>query len=249
MSNVISGLIVVALAALIGAVGLVVRVRMFPGKEDEEREDVAGYVTMMVGVVFALILALALVSVWENKDSAEGHVATEASSLHETYLLAAALLPADRQKIQAAATAYSDYVVRTEWPAMRDGKEVGETGWQLLATLRSDVLGADVASPARQAVLADATGQLSTLADARRGRLDDAEKRMPAVLWIGLVLGGVLTVALTFIYGIEQRFTHISMVMGLVALIGFMLILIYNLDNPYNQGMGTDSAPFSHYFL
>lgn len=248
MSNVISGLIVVAVAGLIGAIGLVVRVKVFPAKEDEEREDVAGYVTMMVGVMFALILALALVSVWEDKDSAEGHVATESSTLHETYLLGASMLPADQQRIQAAATAYADYVVHTEWPAMRSGKEVGDDGWQLLTNLRGAFLNADVTTPARQAVLSDAATQLSNLADARRGRLDDSEKRMPAILWIGLVLGGVLTVALTFIYGIEQRFTHVGMVMGLAALIGFVLILIYNLDNPFNKGTGPDTTAFTRYF-
>jgi len=248
MSNVISGLIVVAVAGLIGAIGFLVRVRVFPAKEDEEREDVAGYVTMMVGVMFALILALALVSVWEDKDSAEGHVATEASSLHETYLLSASLLPADAAKVQAAAKAYSDYVVHTEWPEMRSGKEIGEEGWQLLTDLRSDFLASDFGSPARQAVLSDTTTQLSNLADARRGRVDDSEKRMPSILWVGLVLGGVLTVALTFIYGIEQRFTHVGMVMGLAAMIGFVLILIYNLDNPFNKGIGPDPDTFSRYF-
>ncbi|MBS2554462.1 DUF4239 domain-containing protein [Catenulispora sp. NL8] len=248
MSNLVSGLIVVAVAGLIGAIGLVVRVRVFPAKEDEEREDVAGYVTMMVGVMFALILALALVSVWEDRDSAEGHVATEASSLHETYLLGAAMLPADQAKIQAAATAYADYVEHTEWPAMRSGKEIGDTGWQLLTNLRTAFLNADVTTQARQAVLSDATTQISNLADARRGRLDDTDKRMPSILWVGLVLGGVLTVGLTFIYGIEQRFTHVGMVMGLAALIGFVLILIYDLDNPFNQGIGIDSAPFDRYF-
>lgn len=248
MSNLVSGLIVMAVAGLIGAIGLVVRVRVFPAKEDEEREDVAGYVTMMVGVMFALILALSLVSVWEDRDSAEGHVATEASSLHETYLLGAAMLPADQAKIQAAATAYADYVEHTEWPEMRSGKEIGDTGWQLLTNLRTAFLNADVTTPPRQAVLSDATTQLSNLADARRGRLDDTDKRMPSILWVGLVLGGVLTVGLTFIYGIEQRFTHVGMVMGLAALIGFVLILIYDLDNPFNQGIGIDSAPFTRYF-
>jgi hypothetical protein len=248
MSNVVSGLIVVACAALVGAAGLFLKVKLFPGAEDEEKEDVAGYVTMMVGVIFALILALALVSVWETRDSADGHVSAEASALHETTLLAATLLPADQQRVQAAATAYADHVVTTEWPAMRAGREPGDTGWQLLATLRQDWLAADVSTPARLDVLNDATSQLSTLADARRGRLEDAQKRMPAMLWIGLVLGGVLTVALTFVYGIEQRLTHLGMVMGLVALIGFMLILVYNLDNPFHAGIGADPEAFKAYF-
>ena len=53
---------------------------------------------------------------------------------------------------------------------------------------------------------------------------------------------------LTFVYGIEQRFTHIGMVMGMVAMIGFMLILIYNLENPFHHGLGADSEPFKRLF-
>jgi len=71
---------------------------------------------------------------------------------------------------------------------------------------------------------------------------------MAPVLWIGLILGGILTIGLTFVYGIEQRFTHIGMVMGMVAMIGFMLILIYNLENPFNHGLGADSEPFKRLF-
>ncbi|GAA1976589.1 DUF4239 domain-containing protein [Catenulispora subtropica] len=248
MSNIVSGLIVVAFAALVGFLGLLVKVRFFPVKEEEEKEDVAGYVTMVVGVIYALILALALVAVWENKDSAEGHVAAESSSLHEVSQLGTTMLPTDRQRIQDAANAYAHQVVDTEWPEMRKGEEVGEAGWGLLTDLRTAVLSSDVATTARQDVLSDATNQLSILADARRGRLDDAGKRMPPVLWIGLVLGGVLTIGLTFAYGIEQRFTHIGMVMGMVALIGFMLILIYNLENPFNHGLGADPEPFTRLF-
>lgn len=185
---------------------------------------------------------------WESRDSADGHASAEASALHETTLLAVSLLPADQQRVQADATAYADHVVRVEWPALRAGREPDDTGWQLLATLRQDWLSADVSTPARLDVLNDATGQLSTLADARRGRLEDTKQRMPALLWIGLVLGGVLTVALTFVYGIEQRLTHLGMVMGLVALIGFMLILVYNLDNPFQKGIGTSPEAFQSYF-
>src|SRR2546423_9077327 len=111
MSNVVSGLIVVAIAALVGGAGLRLKVRLFPKREDEESEDVTGYATMMVSVVFALVLGLSLVSVWENKDSAGSHVSAESSSLHEISLLATALLPDDQHRIQDAATTYAHYVV------------------------------------------------------------------------------------------------------------------------------------------
>ncbi|NUR26125.1 MAG: DUF4239 domain-containing protein [Catenulispora sp.] len=248
MSNVVSGLIVVAFAVLVGFLGLLVKLRYFPVREEEEREDVSGYVTTVVGMIYALILALSLVAVWENKDSAEGHVSTESSALHEVYLLGGTMPPADKERVQSAATAYAHHVVDAEWPAMRKGKKVDETGWDLLADLRTTVLSSDATGAARQDVLSDATTQLSTLSDARRGRLNDSDKRMAPVLWIGLILGGILTIGLTFVYGIEQRFTHIGMVMGMVAMIGFMLILIYNLENPFNHGLGADSEPFKRLF-
>jgi hypothetical protein len=199
-------------------------------------------------VLFALILGLSLVAVWENRDSAEGHVQAEASSLHEAYLLADELPTATAVQIHAAVENYAHYVVEHEWPLMAGREPLGTTGWTLLDNVRNAYSSVIPANAAQQSVVSDALSQVSTLSDARRGRESDADKHMPDLLWIGLTLGGLLTIALTFVYGMEKRFTHIAMVMGLTALIGFLMVLIYNLDNPFRSGFGTDPGPFERYF-
>jgi Protein of unknown function (DUF4239) len=250
MTSVTTGLIVILVAASVGALAHQTRMRLFPAhtSEDEAERDISEYVTMMVGVFYALIVGLSLVAVWENRDNAEQRVHTEASSLQEVYQLADSLPAPARAKIQADATTYADYVVRTEWPLMDQQKPLGEKGWTLLDNLRSDVSSYTPTTSAQNNVASDAVGQLSTLADARRGREAAAADRMPGLLWVGLILGGVLTVALTFVYGLKQHLSHIAMIMGLTALIGFMMILIFNLDNPFNQGLGASSAAFTDLF-
>jgi hypothetical protein len=250
MASVTTGLIVILVAASVGALAHQTRLRLFPAHtaEDEAERDIGEYVTMMVGVFYALIVGLSLVSVWENRDNAEQRVQTEASSLQEVYQLADSLPAPTRQKIQVDATTYAGYVVRTEWPLMDQQKPLGEKGWTLLDDLRSDVTSYTPATSAQNNVASDAIGQLSTLADARRGREAAATDRMPDLLWVGLILGGVLTVSLTFVYGLKQHISHIAMIMGLTALIGFMMILIFNLDNPFNQGLGASSSAFTDLF-
>jgi hypothetical protein len=250
MTSVTTGLIVILVAASVGALAHQTRMRLFPARrsDDEAERDIGEYVTMMVGVFYALIVGLSLVSVWENRDNAEQRVQTEASSLQEVYQLADSLPAQTRDKIQTDAATYAGYVVRTEWPLMDQQKPLGEKGWTLLDGLRSDVTSYTPTTSAQNNVASDAIGQLSTLADARRGREAAASDRMPDLLWVGLILGGVLTVALTFVYGLKQHLSHVAMIMGLTALIGFMMILIFNLDNPFNQGLGASSSAFTDLF-
>lgn len=253
MTDVVTGLVVIVAAASVGAVGHQAKLRLFTreeavGEGEGEKTPITEYVTMMVGVFYALIVGLSLVSVWENRDDAEARVHTEASSLQEVYQLAAALPDPARHQIQSDATAYADYVVRTEWPLMDSESPLGEKGWTLLDNLRDAVTTYVPTTSAQNNVVSDAVNQLSTLADARRGREEAAADRMPALLWVGLILGGVLTVALTFVYGMKQHISHLAMVMGLTGLIGFMMVLIFNLDNPFNQGLGANSSAFTDLF-
>jgi hypothetical protein len=249
VTDVVTGVVVSLAASTVGALGHQARTRLFPWRGEEEQEKgITEYVTMMVGVFYALVVGLALVSVWENRDDAELRVHTEASSLQEVYQLADSLPQPTRGRIQADAAGYADYVVRVEWPLMDDQKPLGEKGWTLLDNLRTAVTSYTPVTNAEDNVASDAVNQLSTLSDARRAREAVSEDRMPALLWVGLVLGGALTVALTFVYGMKQHISHVAMIMGLTGMIGFLMILIFNLDNPFNQGLGASSDAFTELF-
>ncbi|GAA2299115.1 DUF4239 domain-containing protein [Streptomyces kunmingensis] len=240
--------IVLGVAALAAAVVLVRHRFWPPGPDDEPREDVAEYISMMVGVLYALVLGLSLVSVWDAQSGAEDHTATEASAAHQIHLLAAGL-PAERAgRMRDEIETYTRHVTDVEWPAMAEKAPLGREGWRMLDEVRATGQVPADATPAQQATGQEILAQLSTLDEARRGREADSTEELSPVLWFGLIVGGVLTIAFMFLFGVTRSFTHVVMVAGLSALITFTVLLIYQLDSPFSGLFAVDPTPFTRHF-
>ncbi|MGW0465055.1 bestrophin-like domain [Streptomyces sp. NPDC003027] len=235
--------------ALLAALAVVVKTKLFPVADDEEpREDVAEYIAMMVSVLYAVVLGLCLVSVWDNRSAAADHVQVEASALHQTYLLAGSLPEDRRGPVRAAARSYASHVVGVEWPLMAEGRPLGSTGWNLLDRLRAAGEVDRTASTSEQIAAQELVAQLSSVDDARRGREASAQERLPPVLWTGLLIGGALTLAFMFLFGVQRSVTHVVMVMGLAGFIAFTVLLIHQLNAPFGAVLGATADPFTRYF-
>ncbi len=254
MPVVLTALAAVAVAAAIGALSLHARTRLFRqrARHGDERakdaQDIAGYVTTMVGIFYALIVGLSLVSVWENRDSASQNSRAEASGLREVYLVAAALPPAPRTQIQADTIAYARYVESVEWPAMQSGMPLPGSGTALLTALHHAIGSVQPAVPAQSLAISEINTQISAVDAARAGRANAAALRMPALLWLGLSLGGTLTVALAFTHSMERHLGHLTMIVSLTSLIGFVMTLIYLVNNPFAPGLGVGPDAFTSAF-
>ncbi|MFF9196563.1 hypothetical protein ACF09L_15280 [Streptomyces sp. NPDC014779] len=242
-------LAVVFVVALISAVAVYVKTKLFPLAEGEEvREDVAEYISMMVSVFYALILGLCLVSVWDNRAAADDRVQAEASALHQTYLLADALPAEQRGPVREAARSYAGHVVDVEWPRMAEREPLGDEGWTLLGRLRAEGELRGRGTTAQQIAAQELLAQIGYVDDARRGREAAAQERLSVVLWAGLVIGGVLTVAFMFLFGLNRSSTHVILVMGLSGFIAFTVLLIHQLDTPFGEAVGVGPDPFTRYF-
>lgn len=68
------------------------------------------------------------------------------------------------------------------------------------------------------------------------------------MLWTGLIIGGALTLAFMFLFGIRQSTTHVVMVMGLAGFIAFTVLLIHQLDSPFGPVLGATPDAFTRYF-
>jgi hypothetical protein len=239
----------VVLGALLAAICVVVKHRFFPpSPEEEPREDVAEYISMMIGVIYALVLGLALVAVWDIRSSAESDVQNEASALHQVYLLADALPPAAENQARTTADSYAHYVTTVEWKRMARHEPLGDEGWTMLNRLRDLYQTTQPAEPAEQNATQEALSQISTLDEARMGRESDAQSTMSPVLWAGLFIGGALTVGFMFMFGVQRRATHLIMVMGLSGFIVFLILLIYQLDMPFHGVLQVGTGDFTRYF-
>ncbi|MFB6839050.1 hypothetical protein [Streptomyces sp. NPDC056361] len=242
-------LVVVLGVAFVAALAVFAKTRLFPVGEDEEpREDVAEYIAMMVSVLYAVVLGLCLVSVWDTRSAADDHVQAEASALHQTYLLADALPTAHRQPLRDAARTYARHVVDVEWPVMAEREPLDTSGWTLLDQLRRAGQVTDSSRVSEQIAAQEVLAQLGYIDDARRGREAAAQERLSPVLWTGLLIGGALTLAFMFLFGIKRSTTHVVMVMGLSGFIAFTVLLIHQLDSPFGEMLGATPDAFTRYF-
>src|SRR3712207_1190216 len=98
--NVIPGLLVVSISVLVAVAGLVLVQRLVSPTTRKRHNDVAGFIYAVVGVSYAVLLALVVIAVWEGYAGARDTTHRESSELAEVFLLAHRLPEAEGLYIQ-----------------------------------------------------------------------------------------------------------------------------------------------------
>ena len=249
MSSLTATFVTVIGCALIAVLAVLLKHRFFPPKPDEEPgSEPADYIAMMISVIYALVLGLALVAVYGTNSDAAANVQTESGALHQVYLLADSLPAPAEARVRSTVDDYAHYVTTVEWRRMARHQPLGHEGWTMLNTLRDTYQTTQPSRPAEQNASQEALSQISTLDQARMGRESDGESTMSPVLWVGLFAGGALTVGFMFAFGVRRRASHLIMVMCLSGFIVFMIMLIYQLDQPFSGMLGVGTGDFGSYF-
>lgn len=237
--------VAIAAACAVVVVITVVRDRRAPEDEDpNDTPDVIEYMTMWIGVVYAIVLGLAIAGVWEARGVAQDHVSTEAHALHEISERVRVYPPDVRDRIRDDVNAYVGHVVKTEWKEMSDNGKVTERGDQLLDRIRADVTDYEPRTDFQAQAYQPLLDQVTTADQARTARADSTGPTMPGVVWFGLIAGGMITVGM--IFALQIRRTPREMILaGLFStLIAFLLFLIWDFDAPYSRGITATADPF-----
>ena len=230
------GLLLLCISMLLAAGGLIVVQLLVPKEVRMQHNDVAGFIYAVLGVVYAVLLGLMVVAVWEQWNAAAGRADQEASELAEVFWVADRMPGPDGPRIQELALSYAKVVVEEEWPLMRQGKS-SQKAWDLLDEIRSGVQDLQPSTPAQLIVYEQALERVHELADARRERLLDADHGLPAILWIILIIGGVVVVGFTYLFGLESTVVHLFMVSALALIISLVLFTVAELEFPFRGGM------------
>ncbi|MFE4369373.1 hypothetical protein ACFRMN_14275 [Streptomyces sp. NPDC056835] len=241
----------IAMAAACAVVLTIVVINNRRVREDDdtsETPDVMDYMTMMIGVIYAIVLGLAIAGVWEGRGAAQETVRQEAQALHEIQQRVQVYPAEVRDRIRADVDAYVTYVVRSEWPHMSEHEALSPEGTQLFDRIRTDVTQyaprTDLEGQAYQPLV----DQVAAADDARGARGQNAGATMPGVVWFGLITGAVVTVGLIFVLQIRRTFRELLLAGLFSVLISFLLFLIWDFDAPYGRGISATAAPFLDLF-
>jgi hypothetical protein len=144
--TIVYGVLVVGGTCLLALAGLELVQRLVPATSRQPYNDVAGFIYAALGVIYAVLLALVVIAVWEEYDAASVTVEQEANALAEIFWLAHRLPEPEGPHIQELAQSYAEEVIHKEWPLMEQGQtplmvqeEGTPAGWTLIDEIRANL--------------------------------------------------------------------------------------------------------------
>jgi hypothetical protein len=225
--------------------------RLVPAESRQRHNDVAGFIYAALGVIYAVLIALVVIAVWEEYEAASVTVEQEANAVAEIFWLGHRLPEPEGSHIQELARSYAEEVRRKEWPLMEQGQtplmvqeERTPAGWTLIDEIRANLQEFQPRTPADEQLYAEGLDQVQRLADARRMRLVAAEEGVPAVLWAVLIFGGIAAIGFTYLFGLEDTWAHRLMVVTLAGVIGLVLFTIGAMEHPFSGGARIGTGAF-----
>src|SRR5579864_3566455 len=110
-------LFIIGLALLAAAATFTVE-RLVSAKKRQEYNDVVGFVHAVIGVTYAVLLGLVVITTWNTLDEARANTYTECDALIWLDWYAYSLPQPQHTEIEDLLKQYTTVVITTEWPEL-----------------------------------------------------------------------------------------------------------------------------------
>jgi hypothetical protein len=229
----LSGTLLVGLTTGLAMLGPILVRRYVTLEKLTANNEVAGFKFAVVGVLYAVLLAFAIIVVWEKFDNADNIVAREAGAATNVYRLSYGLAEAPATSLRARLSAYLAATISDDWPAMEHANE-SSTARLALDAVYGSVLVSLAPQGRDGAVVAEILNQLDVITQERRARIAAADGTVPGVIWPVLFGGAVVTVGFTFFFGTQSLLAQ-SLMTGLLSVVIFSaLFVVVVIDRPFS---------------
>jgi hypothetical protein len=193
----------------------------------------------VTGTLFTVVLAFVILAAFQSYNSAKTGAQTEAVAVLDMARTAALFPPPQRDKLRADFVCYGRAVVEQDWPAMEQGHSSRLVDYWV-EEYRAVFRGLDLRLPRQQLGFQELLDQAATRTAGRLGRLSEASPAVPTPLWLVLLFGACLTVALQL--GVadprERLLVQGLLVAGVAGVVTAGLVIVYFLDHPYRRHTG-----------
>lgn len=229
----LDGAILVIAVAILSVAGLLIVRKYFDSEKLKSHHEVGGYLLSVVGTMYAVLLGLIVVDAMTKFQTAREVVEQEANSLADVFLLANSF-PKDKcRKVQSVCNEYVKVVLEEEWPAMAEGR-ISNTARKAIVELMKEVMSFEPVTENQKAIYPIAVQEACQVWDFRRARTNMAQHGIPAIEWIVLVIGAVVTIVFTYFFGLSDAKAQMAMTSMVSLLISLNLYLVILFGAPFS---------------
>lgn len=243
MDSPLYGSLFVCAVMVVSVLGLVI-VRRFVDIESLKRHhDVASFFFLMIGTLYAVLIAFAIFVVWTQFQDAGTNLEREVNEVGDLSHMSVSMPDPLRTNIRTALIEYIHAVLEDEFPAMADGRESQRT-WAAIQNVWKAYDAGDPNNPKFQAFYAESIRHLNELSNYRRIRLFTSRGTVPQTLWYLLFSGGIVLVLFTYFFGHESLAWQAAMTAALAGTLAFSLYLIVAYNGPYDGSTRIAPTPY-----
>lgn len=233
--------VIIGGSVMAGLLGMVFARRFTRGRQHNE---IVGLVFATVALLYSVILAFVVFAVWEQFQEAARSVTNEAAAAVSAYRDTQAFPEPIRSQAQRAFRTYVTTVMVKEW----------KTHGLVLAHTTQDALNPvwdayRELQPVDPGLLASSEPALKDLEKQRHLRHLAGEATLPDVFWWLIVGGGVVTIAMSYLFYLDRALVHAVLTALLAGFIAGVLCLILSLNFPFTGRVHVSRSPFKHALL
>lgn len=220
-----------------------VLVKRYVGNDTIKKcHEVGGHYLAMVGTFYAVLLGLIVIDAMTRFQQAEKIVAAEASSLTKIYI-GAESFPENKSKLEKLIEDYVKEIIEVEFPLM-EKEEISSKASDLAFSMFQTVRSIEPVTENQKAVYPNLLTLFSEFLDSRRDRTRSNNFGEPAVEWIILIIGAIITIIYTFFFTMESDGIHLIMrgMATLIILMSLYLILLFG--SPFSGDLKVSAEPF-----
>jgi hypothetical protein len=233
--------LLVGLLILIAQIGLSVFNYLTRKKKIQHDNVVAGIIFSVVTLIYSLIIAFAILAVWQNFEDLNRTIEKEVSDLN-TVLVHSNMLPDSiRQNVAVAIKDYCEKVVNEEWGAQEDHIRFRESA---IPKLRLLLFRAQTDKQIPKGIVNVLDENLTNITKLRQERLHHTRAYVPGLVWMSLVVGSIMVVCFSYLLYLESMQLKRIFLTFLWAIMGMSLFLIYMLDHPFSGGGHVSKQPY-----
>jgi hypothetical protein len=227
-----------AVAGLYATRGLI---QAISGPRQGHNEGVDAYIGA-AAVFYGIVAGLIAVAAWEQFAGYDDKVTQEAGAVGTMYRNVSTYPEPYGSKLRDELRAYTRAVI-DGWPLLQHGVVAPQPAI-LLNAFQATFYSFDPKTPREVIIHTSAVAEFDRLIELRRLRLHDKDAGLPAPLWTVVILGGILTVLLTYFLALERFKVHVAMTIISGILVSLLIFMIAAVDHPFRGGVSISADAF-----
>ncbi len=209
--------------------------------------DIVGLYLAGLTVLYGVSLALLGVGAWTTYTETEAKVSQEAGSLSSLYRSLRSLPEPTRSLLQSDLRRYTRQLIDISWPEQNRGILPVENSVNL-DKFQEDFESFVPVTEEQKSLVADIWREFDVLDKSRSIRLDTVTAELPSPLWSLILSGGLICIVVTWFFHMESLSMHIWMTVFYASLLGLMVFMVADLDNPYRGKISVGPEPFERVY-